>query len=306
MMLDAFSAPGRFLRGNLHGHSTNSDGYLPVEDVCRRYREAGYDFICLSDHFLKQFDYPITDSRPYRTSGFTTLIGAELHLPAISSGDIWHILAVGLPFDFAPPLPGEDGPAIARRAREAGAFVAIPHPHWNQLTPEDGISLDAAHAVEAYNHSSALHSDRGDGVVLFDKLTDLGRRLGLIAVDDSHFWIQDGLGKRPHDDAAGGWVMVKARDNEPEAILAALKAGHYYASQGPEIHSIRRVGDSLVLKSSQAATYVLAGSGCHSVVVHGDGLEEASLPLKGLGRWCRATVVDDRGRKAWSNPLFLM
>lgn len=305
MMLDAFSAPGRFLRGNLHGHSTNSDGLLPVEEVCRRYRDAGYDFICVSDHFLAQFSYPVTDSRPYRSEGFTTLIGAELHLPAISSGDIWHILAVGLPFDFPPPLPGEDGPATARRAREAGAFVAIPHPHWNQLTAEDGLSLDAAHAVEVYNHSSALHSDRGDGLVLFDKLTDLGRRLGVIAVDDSHFQIQDGLGDRPHDDSAGGWVMVKAEENSPEAILAALKAGHYYASQGPELHDMRREGDRLKLRMSAASSVVLAGSGCHSVVLHGDGLTEAELPLNGLGRWCRATVVDATGRKAWSNPLFL-
>ena len=49
---DAFRLPGRFLRGNLHTHSTASDGELAPGEVCRRYREAGYDFICLSDHFL--------------------------------------------------------------------------------------------------------------------------------------------------------------------------------------------------------------------------------------------------------------
>ena len=30
-MTDAFTAPGRFWRGNLHTHSTNSDGVLPPE-----------------------------------------------------------------------------------------------------------------------------------------------------------------------------------------------------------------------------------------------------------------------------------
>ncbi|MEL6736645.1 MAG: phosphotransferase, partial [Pseudomonadota bacterium] len=37
MQLSAFSAPGRFWRGNLHTHSTVSDGVLEPEEVCRRY-----------------------------------------------------------------------------------------------------------------------------------------------------------------------------------------------------------------------------------------------------------------------------
>lgn len=47
-MLSAFSAPGRFWKGNLHTHSNRSDGALEPAEVCRRYREAGYDFLCLS------------------------------------------------------------------------------------------------------------------------------------------------------------------------------------------------------------------------------------------------------------------
>src|SRR5690606_41787957 len=58
------------------------------------YRVKGYDFLCLSDHFLDRYDYPMTDTRPYRTESFTTLIGAELHGPDIEGGEKWHILAV--------------------------------------------------------------------------------------------------------------------------------------------------------------------------------------------------------------------
>ncbi|MES2814667.1 MAG: phosphotransferase, partial [Pseudomonadota bacterium] len=39
----AFTAPGRFWRGNLHTHCTNSDGVLSAEEVCRRYKAEGYD-----------------------------------------------------------------------------------------------------------------------------------------------------------------------------------------------------------------------------------------------------------------------
>jgi predicted metal-dependent phosphoesterase TrpH len=42
---------GRFFRGNLHCHSKRSDGVVEPEDVAAAYRDAGYDFIRLSDHF---------------------------------------------------------------------------------------------------------------------------------------------------------------------------------------------------------------------------------------------------------------
>ena len=84
----AFSAPGQFWRGNLHCHSTRSDGVLDPEEVCRRYRKEGYDFICLSDHFVGQFNYPITDTTAYRRKKFTTLMGAELHTGAMQNGDL--------------------------------------------------------------------------------------------------------------------------------------------------------------------------------------------------------------------------
>jgi predicted metal-dependent phosphoesterase TrpH len=74
-----FSQPGRFWRGNLHGHSTLSDGGFSPEEVCRRYQEEGFDFISLTDHFLTQYKFPIADTRPFRNEAFTTIIGAELH-----------------------------------------------------------------------------------------------------------------------------------------------------------------------------------------------------------------------------------
>ena len=65
--LPAFTAPGRFWRGNLHTHSTRSDGVLEPEEVCRRYRAEGYDFLALTDHFVGRYGYPIVDTVPFRT-----------------------------------------------------------------------------------------------------------------------------------------------------------------------------------------------------------------------------------------------
>ncbi|MCS7071619.1 MAG: hypothetical protein NZM00_08945, partial [Anaerolinea sp.] len=106
--ISPFDLPGRFWRGNLHTHTTRSDGTRSPEFVCRYYRALGYDFLSVTDHMLPQYGNSITDTTSYRTPDFTTLIGAELHAGQIgSNGEIWHILANGLPLDFAPPDPTE-------------------------------------------------------------------------------------------------------------------------------------------------------------------------------------------------------
>src|SRR3954464_6720899 len=121
----AFSNPGQFYRGNIHTHSTRSDGVRSPEDVCRTYREAGYDFLCLSDHFMERFGYPIVDTTAYRTADFTTIFGAEIHALQNSHGELWHLLACGLPLDFAKLGDGEDAVSLARRAVASGAFLGI-------------------------------------------------------------------------------------------------------------------------------------------------------------------------------------
>ena len=296
-MLTAFGREGRFLRGNLHCHSTRSDGQLTPEAVCRFYREHGYDFISLSDHFLARYGFPMTDTRPFRTADFTTLIGAEIHAPAIGVGEIWHILAVGLPLDFAPTAEGETGVALAARAHAAGAFVALPHPEWYTLTLDDALSIEAFHAVEVFNSDCAFECDRGGGSALLDQILVAGRRVGAIAVDDAHFY---------QAEAPGGWVMVKAAANEPDAILAALKDGAYYASEGPSFLAVERVGDHLHFETSPVDRLHLVGRGPRQVAVTGRGLTRARLPLeKVAGAWCRAIAIDADGKRAWTNPLWL-
>ena len=142
-----FDKPGRFWRGNLHTHSTLSDGAQTPEAICAAYREAGYDFLSLTDHFMEKYAYPIADTLAYRTDNFTTILGAELHAGQIGNGTIWHILAVGLPADFAIPSAGESGPQIAQRAMAAGAFVAAAHPSWYALTEADVLSLGPVHGT---------------------------------------------------------------------------------------------------------------------------------------------------------------
>ena len=302
---NAFSAAGRFWRGNLHTHSTRSDGVLTPEEVCRRYRAEGYDFLALTDHFVGAYDYPIVDTVPFRSQGFTTILGAELHSGAMANGELWHILAVGLPADFAPsdspdfhPKPGQETAAeLAARAVAAGAFVAIAHPQWSGLTLADARAVTAAHAVEIYNHGCAMGCDRPDGTAIADLLLTEGRPLSMIATDDAHFYEPDHF---------GGWVMVKSAENTPEALLTALKAGDFYSSQGPELRDIRLTDDRIEVDSSAVAAMIVQGQGTAARAVHGHSMTTAALDLSRFGDspWLRVTLMDAAGKKAWSNPIW--
>lgn len=308
---EAFDRAGQFFKGNLHMHSTLSDGALPPMEVCARYRDAGYDFVSLTDHFVGDYGYPIADTTAFRTNRFTTILGAEMHSGAMADGEIWHLLAIGLPPDFAPPIaPGfepvadqESAADLARRARDAGAFVAIPHPQWSNLTLPDARLIAAAHAIEVYNHGCAIECDRGDGAAIADLLMNEGRDLQLIATDDAHFHTPDHF---------GGWVMARAEANEPEALLQALKDGAYYASQGPEIYELSIRGDEIDILCSPVERAIAVGPGTRAASVWRDRFVERSdardrirLPLDDLAAasWLRVTVVDAQNRRAWSNPL---
>jgi predicted metal-dependent phosphoesterase TrpH len=302
--LAPFSLPGRFWRGNLHTHSTLSDGAREPGQVVEAYKAAGYDFMMLSEHFLGRYSWPVADTRKLRSNRFTTLIGAELHAPMTQVGELWHIVAAGLPLDFAPA----DEADIARRAAASGAFVGIAHPAWSQLTIADGRAIDVAHAVEIYNHGCAMECDRGDGWYLMDQLLNDGRRLTAFATDDAHFSHGD-------HDAFGGWVEVKAESLDPEALLAALKAGHYYATQGPRIHELALSGDELTISCSPVnAISVMGGTsraahriGCAitSATLDLGGLERSWLPQQARSPWLRVALIDAAGRRAWTNPIWL-
>jgi hypothetical protein len=294
-----FAQPGRFWRGNLHTHSTNSDGTLTPEQVCHRYAEAGYDFLALTEHFMARYNYPITDTRHLRTASFTTLLGAELHTGLAEMGEQWHILAVGLPLDFAPPAKGESGAEIAARAMATGAFVSMAHPNRCVLTEADAVALGNVHAVEVYNAGSGDENDRADSWAFLEVLLGRGQRYFAHAADDFH--------NLPYRrDFAMGWVQVKAESLDPAALLTALKNGHFYSSTGPQIHDIQiEPGKTVYVRCSPAESVFVTGTLARAARSHGLKVTEVELDIsKFTSPYCRVIVRDAKGHRAWSNPIW--
>jgi len=293
-----FSLPGRFLRGGLHTHTNRSDGRESPQYVVSAYQSAGYDFLALTDHFLARYDFPITAPEPLSTDNFTVLAGAELHAPRTEFSDLWHIVGVGLPTDFAPPAADEDGPALARRARAAGAFVGIAHPGAMSLSLDDAEKLvGIADAVEIYNHGNEIARGKGSGAYLLDGLMDRGHRLLAYACDDAHDTIY-GHG--------AGWIELKARSNSATDILAALKAGHFYSTQGPRIDDIILTADTIEVRCSPASAIMAVGKGSKISGKSGRSITRAQFPIGALAEspWLRISVIDANGRSAWSNPIW--
>ena len=180
-----FQQSGTFFKGNLHTHSTRSDGALEPEAVIEAYRSRGYDFMSLTDHFLparyfgKDSDHfiTVTDTSALNSPDFLTVHGAELHAPALLTGDLWHIVAVGLPLDFAPPAEEEQALELVKRAHALGAFIGIAHPAWYGLTVEETLPfVPYSHAIEVYNTGSA-DVDRPESWHFADQLFARGIKL---------------------------------------------------------------------------------------------------------------------------------
>jgi len=294
-----FDKQGSFYRGNVHTHTDTSDGRLQPAAVVARYREAGYDFVALTDHLLERYGWQRTDVTGLGDAGFTVLGGAELHGPGLTGPEaLWHIVAVGLPSGFEHNAPGETGQELARRAVAAGAWVGAAHPAWYGATAADIASLGPIHAVEVYNAACAELNDRGDSFAVYQELLAAGARLDLFASDDTHF--------NGNDDSFKAWVMLKAPSVAAADLVSALKAGSYYSSTGPRILDVRREGALLKVRCTPVTRVFVAGLGAKVRSAAGAALAEVEMDIAGFeGALVRVTLVDAGGGRAWTNPFVL-
>ena len=103
-------------------------------------------------------------------------------------------------------------------------------------------------------------------------------------------------------------MHVKAESLDPDALLAALKAGEFYSSTGAQLHNVAIEGDEFVVASSPATAIMVNGKGGYKYKLAGGGplLEEARLPLAPIREmgYCRVTVIGENGERAWSNPIW--
>lgn len=268
--------------------------------------------MCISDHFLPSSRFgrshppfvQVTDARSESTATCLAIPGAELHGRGTLRHGYWHLVAVGLPPHFEVPGADETGHEIALRAQRAGAFVGIAHPHHTNATEGDILSIiDAVDAIEVYNHTAQVDTQRGMAFHAAEAVASLGHQIGFFAADDTHFVNLRG----PFSESFGGWVHVFADDRSEEAIVRALKEHRYYSSTGPRIEGIEVDETLLRVTGSPIDSVIVSGRGSEFAIVRGRSEVSMAIevPFLRTAPYVRVTVVDQFGKTAWTNPLWL-
>ena len=308
-----FEGPGRFLKGNLHSHTTRSDGPLSLEQTVSRYRELGYDFLCVSDH-----------NRYYRggdMQGMTLLPGMESDavIRGIGGADeaVHHFVAIGAREDgyahddqvaFTKTDTPEKSQKMVDELRAYGNLVLLAHPYWSHADYADYGHLRGLWGMEVYNHGCHIENDTGYAGNAWHQMLSKGldgppraRPLFAAATDDTHISWQYG----------GGWIMAYAETQSAASIISALEQGRFYASTGPEITALIRDGRTVEVSCSPCLRVMFITEyinlGHKSVCEHDNAgpVTHARHTLPDGIRMVRVQCVDHHGRIAFSQPIML-
>ena len=292
-----FAAPGAWYKGNLHTHTSVSDGALDPAECVRQYRAADYDFLALTDHGI------VTPLPPVEGDDFLLLYGTEMAGDRTDLGESFHIVGFGITgVDAVPPKPSV--PEAIKWAQDHGGDAFIAHPSWSGLVIQD-MMRDTGHlGFEIFN--SGCHFEQGKGYSLahWDDVLGRDRRAWGFAVDDSHHAQR----ARHPVDTAKAWVMVKAPELTREAILQSLRDGLFYSSFGPTIHDISIDGKTVTVHTSPATQINFIGqrwAGAKTWAMTTPAITTATYQLTGREQYLRIECRDIEGRWAWSNPMFL-
>ena len=284
-----FGAAGEWWRGNLHTHTTESDGELPPDETAARYRELGYDFLALTDHNHITEVTGVPD-------GLLMVPGAEY---GIGEGDpvrVWHVGCVGV----TPGVPADAGSPAELHAsvREHAAFSWVAHPYWSNLPEDEFAAFEGFDTTEVYNAVTERVIDRGYSDAAWDYALASGVRINALAVDDAH---------SVHD-FGRGWIMLRAEKLDLDAVYEALRRGHYYATSGPEIHDLTIEDDVVRVRCSRCRTIkFMAGNwrGAFISAPEGDTVTSAEYEITGDEVYVRVQVEDAAGRRAYANPIYV-
>lgn len=312
------SGIGNWYKGNLHCHSTMSDGKLDPYTIVNMYKEKGYSFIAFSEHEL------FTAWKEFDGENFIIMPGIERAVHKKDSRKCYHIHGIQGSQEYIktnglsplkhntriqiPEWNGkETAQAMINQLRTSGNMVMINHPLWSYNELEDLLGLEGYHALEIYNYGCEVENKTGLATVYWDSLLRRGIKIWGIATDDNHN--NNRYEEAPVDwDSFGGWVCVKAERLTQECIADSLLKGKFYSSTGPEIYNYGiKDGIAFVECSQVKAVYFLSyeGRGHSRRNKDGNPITYAESQIGKDEKYVRIECVDELGRTAWTNPIFL-
>ena len=297
----AFEGSLPWLKGNLHTHTTRSDGLSSPETVIRQYAGMGYDFLAITDHRIYNHENAAPDTGLFILPGME--VDAELPGPG---NHVIHIVSVG--------PEKKDGNGFEQdqrfetlKAPEAAGVAPLRdmvvkgnnlpvfcHPEWSGNTAREILSLPEIPLMEIWNSGCALENGLDSHAACWDEVLATGRKIYGVATDDGHQLWHNGQ----------GYIMVRAHRN-PASVVDALRRGAFYSSCGPVIHDFYLEGDKAVILCSPVEIIRFRHFRVPYIQQKGPGIMgHQTVPVAGTN-YIRAEIVDAQGKMAWTNPIFL-
>jgi len=318
-----FIPEGNFYKGNIHTHTTRSDGRTEPDDMINEYKKRGYNFLILTEHNR------YTHLTGYDDENFILLPGMEINAPPdIHEIRDYHFLAIPgtkeqrehakLPqyehdqvLDLHTFHSYADLQAMIDDAYDRGNMVTINHPYWSKIEYDEILPLKHIFAMEVYNYCSTVLENVGSSFSHWDAVLRHGMKLWGTAVDDGHNFHPFTSGG---NDSFGGWITVKAKSLCQDDLMEAIAAGSFYGSAGPEIYDFYVEDGTVHFKCSPVSRIFINGQQREIRVKWaepGSTIDELVCPLYGDCKWCeaekyvRVECYDWQGRKAFTNPIWL-
>ena len=278
----------KWYKGNLHMHTTCSDGAYTPAEAAKLYKILGYDFIALTDHFYR--------NEAFEYEGMRVISGAEYDV--ITNGSCFHIVGYFLN-ETSKLAKGCLPQEMADEIKRCGGIVTLAHPAWSLQKPHEMPGLKNIDCTEIYNSVSGYpFSPRPYSGTLIDVASMLGFRAILTAVDDTHHY---------REDAGRGFVYVKAEECSEEALKAAILKGDVLPTQGPFVSCRVEDGYFKVHIPNGCEHVQFFSSRCWNpdTTARGGTVYDAAYKIKSNDRFVRAEIVDFDGKTAYTQYYYV-
>lgn len=299
-----------WVKGNLHCHTTASDGDTTPDEVCRLYAEADYDFLAITDHSV------FVDPATVDSHGLLLIPGEELSMvPEEDLGIPLHVNGFGIKHT----VTVERGPDRLETIQNcidgivrAGGIAQMNHP--NFFWAFDHTTMEKTtdcFLFELYSGHPLVFNDGDDSHVsveyMWDYLLSRGKLMYGTGVDDGHTYFDiDPERANPFK----GWIWADVEELTVEDVLGALWRGDFYASSGVELEDIVQGWQTtckVVIAAQPGLTYLTEFISNNGEVLHEAQGTVASfdMPSDDKHTYLRMKVTASDGTCAWTQPMFV-
>lgn len=227
---EASPPAGEWYRGDLHCHSTYSDGDSSVSEVIAAAEKRGLDFFVITDHDTGMEGKPTHWFDPeYRSDLMILLYGVEWTSER-GHANVWALA----PFDYTDLWKANqslNAEAAVRAAHRQGALFSINHPTAYHCCPWEYEAAEAVDFVEIWNAPYRLPNKSHLATKVFWQTLLEQRRVPGVGGSDCYRLTGMLYRINPHGNPTT-WIF--SEEPTAEAIFAGLKAGHVSISCCPE------------------------------------------------------------------------